>query len=190
MTSWKENVILVDANHLDNVCLQLIVLFERNINRQLQKADLCHWIDCIALDGGMRHGENSTQVIFIHSKDKKEFTNFTPGNFAEQLNAIAFKDSISEFEMSSYPVEDIVSKADFFEQSLETILSTENVKRVMVIADLDEYGPNIKKAALKAEDKEVTLFSMTPTEERGYRQEILGYSIISALGITSEELRG
>jgi hypothetical protein len=58
----------------------------------------------------------------------------------------------------------------------------------MVVASMDEYGDQVKKQAQKAEGKDVVLFSMSPTEERGFKQENLGYSLISALGVKSEEL--
>lgn len=188
MADWKENIILVDADHLDIVTFNLIVNFERMIGRRIPQADLCHWLDCIALDGGLSHGENKLQAIFVHSKEKKAFNNLTPSDFASQLNGVAFKDALGEFEMASYAVEEIVSKSDFFVQSLETVLEAEGVKRIMVVAALDEYGDEVKKACLKAQDKEVTLFTMEPTAERGFRQEILGYSLMSALGIRSDEL--
>lgn len=188
MSNWKENVILVDADHLDATTFNLTIYFERAINRRIPKADLCHWLDCVALDGGIRQGDNPIQVVFIYSKTKSQLDCFNPSEFASQLNAQAFKDELGEFELASFPVEEVVSKADFFEQSLEAILTSEQVKRVMVVADLDEYGAQVKMQAQKAEAKEVTIFSMSPTEERGFKQENLGYSLISALGIKSEEL--
>ena len=59
-TTWKENVILVDADYIDRVTFDLIVNFERMIGRQIPKADMAKWIDCIALDGGMREGKHET----------------------------------------------------------------------------------------------------------------------------------
>jgi hypothetical protein len=48
----------------------------------------------------------------------------------------------------------------------------------------------VRQTALKAEGKEVVLFTMQPTQERGYMQELLGYSLMSALGIRGDELQG
>mgnify|MGYP000490274815 FL=1 len=52
--SWSENVILVDGDYADKVAFNLIVNFERMIGRRIPKADTARWIDCIALDGGLR----------------------------------------------------------------------------------------------------------------------------------------
>ena len=58
----SENVILVDADYVDKVAFNLIVNFERMIGRRIPQADMAKWIDCIALDGGIREGEQETQV--------------------------------------------------------------------------------------------------------------------------------
>lgn len=59
---WAPAVILVDADYLDRVAFDLTVNFERMIGRRIPEADLCHWVDCIALDGGLRPGNNQIQV--------------------------------------------------------------------------------------------------------------------------------
>jgi hypothetical protein len=38
------------------------------------------------------------------------------------------------------------------------------------------------------ENKRVTIFTMQPVQGGNFRQEILGYSLMSALGISSTEL--
>ena len=53
-TRWSENVILVDADYVDKVTFNLIVNFERMLGRRIPQADLARWIDCVALDGGLR----------------------------------------------------------------------------------------------------------------------------------------
>ena len=190
MSEWKETVVLIDADHLDSVCFNLIVNFERMLGRRIPQADLCHWLDCIALDGGIRAGENEVQVIFLHSKSKEKMTNMTPSVFEKDLNGKAFKDHLAEFTLASYPVEDVVTMADFYMQSFDAMLEAKDVKRILLVPALDEYGDRVRQTALKAEGKEVVLFTMQPTQERGYLQELLGYSLMSALGIRGEELQG
>ena len=67
-TKWSENVILVDADYVDAVAFNLIVNFERMLNRPIPKADLAQWLVCAALDGGVGEGKNDIQVVFIHGK--------------------------------------------------------------------------------------------------------------------------
>ena len=60
---WSENVILADADYIDKVAFNLIVNFERMLGRRIPQADIARWIDCVALDGGIREGEHETQVL-------------------------------------------------------------------------------------------------------------------------------
>ena len=90
---WSENVILVDADYVDKVVFDLTVNFERMIGRQIPKADMAQWLECVALDGGLRpqpSGTNhqvSIQVVLLHKQQQME--NFVPGSFAE-LDGKAF----------------------------------------------------------------------------------------------------
>ena len=115
---WSENVIIADADFVDKVAFDLIVNFERMLMRRVPKADLARWIDCIALDGGIREGENEVQVVLIHNKENTELENFTPAHYKEELDGKAFKDHLGEFSINTYPVEELVSKADFIARNL------------------------------------------------------------------------
>lgn len=195
-TKWSRNVILVDGDYVDSVAFDLIVNFERMIGRRIPKADTARWIDCIALDGGMREerdADGETQVIFIHSKEHKQLDNFSPANYETELNARAFKDSLGEFVISSYPVEDVVKHDDFFLDVLKTVVNHKDVHRVMVV-------PNAEHALLwdalrhalrdiDDEEKRVTLFAMQPLDGGNFKQEILGYSLMNALGIRADEIK-
>lgn len=199
-TKWSHNVIVADGDYIDSVAFNLIVNFERMLARRIPKADMARWIDCIALDGGLREPEaangsepNETQVILIHSKDKAALDNFAPGNYELELNAKAFSDNLGEFIVSSYPVEDVVRHDDFFLDVVATVCNHKDVKRVMIV-------PNAEREGLYAElrhelrnvdeDKHVTVFAMQPMPGGNFRQEILGYSLMSALGIKGSELEG
>lgn len=189
-TKWSETVILVDADYLDRVAFDLIVNFERMIDRRIPAGDLCHWLDCIALDGGLRPGDNCIQAVFTHTKGKKGFDNMRPGQFATDLNGQAFRDNLGEFMLSSFPVEEVVSAHDFYVQALEALADAREVKRLLVVADMDAAGDRVRRIAADTEGKDITLFTMQPVAGRGFAQEILGYSLMSALGIRGEEIKG
>ena len=53
-TKWSENIILVDADYIDKVAFNLIVNFERMLGRRIPQADMARWLECVALDGGLR----------------------------------------------------------------------------------------------------------------------------------------
>ena len=187
---WSENVILVDADYVDKVAFNLIVNFERMLGRRIPQADITRWIDCVALDGGIREGEHETQVILLHSAKKSQLDNFNPGKF-EELSGKAFKDHLGEFLISAYPVEDIVGSEQHFCDMLQLVSSQKEVKRVIVIPDSEqEHIYNKVRATLKQvdEEKRITLLAMQPMANWNFRQEILGYSLLAALGISSDEI--
>ena len=188
---WSENVIIADADFVDKVAFDLIVNFERMLMRRVPKADLARWIDCIALDGGIREGENEVQVVLIHNKENTELENFTPAHYKEELDGKAFKDHLGEFSINTYPVEELVSKADFIAEAAQIACSQKEVKRVMVVPDDEETYAKVRHALKRIDDegKRITLFAMQPMEGGNFRQEILGYSLMSAIGINGEEIK-
>lgn len=190
--NWSENVIIVDADYVDRVAFDLIVNFERMIGRRIPKADLAKWIDCVALDGGLREGEHDTQVVLIHDKKQAALDNFMPANYDDELNGKAFKDHLGEFTVSSFPVEDITTASDFFLDTVAMVCAQKEVKRVMIVPDAENRAlyADLRHTLQRVDDeKRITVFAMQPMEGGNFRQEILGYSLMNALGIRAEELR-
>ena len=191
-TKWSENVMLVDADYVDKVAFNLIVNFERMLGRRIPKADLAKWVDCVALDGGIREGGYETLVVLAHQKDKVQLDNFAPGNYAAELDGKAFKDSLGEFVISAVAIEPIADSEDYLTEALRLVTAQKEVKRVMVIPNAeDPYIYNKVREALNRVDddeKRITVFAMEPKPGGNFRQEILGYSLMAALGITSDEI--
>ena len=165
-TKWSEHVILVDAEYVDKVAFDMIVNFERMLERRIPQADMAQWLECVALDGGLRpidrgeklevRGERNVQVVLIHEKNRQQMDNFLPGKFIDSLQIIA---------------------------------NAAEVKRLMVVGDSDHIYNKVREALRKADpDKHITVFTMQPMDSGNFRQEILGYSLMAALGIKSEEL--
>ena len=191
-TKWSENVMLVDADYVDKVAFNLIVNFERMLGRRIPKADLAKWVDCVALDGGLREGVHETLVVLAHQKDKAQLDNFAPGNYAAELDGKAFKDHLGEFIISAVAIEPIADSEDYLTEALRLVTAQKEVKRVMVIPNAeDPYIYNKVREALNRVDddeKRITVFAMEPKPGGNFRQEILGYSLMAALGITSDEI--
>lgn len=190
--NWSENVVIVDADYVDRVAFDLIVNFERMIGRRIHKADLAKWIDCVALDGGLREGEHDTQVVLIHDKKQAALDNFVPASYDDELNGKAFKDHLGEFTVSSFPVVDITTATDFFLDTVAMVCAQKEVKRVMIIPDAENRAlyADLRHTLQRVDDeKRITVFAMQPMEGGNFRQEILGYSLMNALGIRAEELK-
>lgn len=203
--NFLPNIILIDAQHLDHVAFDLIVNFERMLGRRIPQADLAHWLDCIALDGGITPGENAVQVIFLYEQDKTALQHFTPAHFEEDLNGKAFKDQMGEFTLASLPIEPIVSRDDLLVQSFESLLLDAQVERIMLIADLDGFTDESLRLTQRIKQlcatpptpehgdplpqKSITLFGMQPLAGHGFQSEILGYSLTSAMGVSGGEFQ-
>lgn len=202
-TKWSEIVILVDAEYVDKVAFDLIVNFERMLGRRIPQADMAQWLECIALDGGLRPTANSQkpsqrhtlrertatcQVVLIHDRNRQQMDNFQPGKFAD-LDGKAFSGQLGEFLISCVQVEEMVTKDDLYVDSLQIIANAAEVKRLMVVADSDRIYNKVREALRQADpDKHITVFAMQPMPNGNFRQEILGYSLMAALGIKSEEI--
>lgn len=197
-TKWSEIVILVDAAYVDKVAFDLIVNFERMLGRRIPQADTAQWLECIALDGGLRpidrgakqeaSGERTVQVVLLHDKKQQQLDNFLPGRFAD-LDGKAFSGQLGEFLISCVQVEEMVTKDDLYIDSLQIIANAAEVQRLMVVADSDRIYNKVREALRQADpDKHITVFTMQPMDSGNFRQEILGYSLMAALGIKSEEL--
>lgn len=190
----SENIILADADYIDYVAFQLSVQFERMLGRRIAKADLSQWAVDIALDGGLRADgkAHETQLVLVHEKQHPKLSNFTPSIFETELNDQAFNDkALGEFLVNAYAVGDVVSKDDYMLDTVSMVLGHDEVKRLMIIPN-GEQGTIYEElaAALRnaPEDKHITIFAMQPMAGGNFRQEILGYSLMNALGIKAGEI--
>ena len=192
---WSENVIVVDAEYIDRVAFNLIVNFERMLGRKIPAADMARWVDCLALDGGISPEGNSEEhvsVVLIHEKESKGFENFVPALYNE-LDGKAFKDHLGEFVFSAVPVEQLTTKDDLLLDVVQSAMESKEVKRLMVVPnseDGDCYDRLRQLLRRAGDDKRITLFAMEPMMGGNFRQEILGYSLMQALGIKAAELEG
>ena len=189
---WSKNVILVDADYVDKVAFDLIVNFERMLGRRIPQADMARWLECVALDGGLRPQpsdlslQTSIQVVFLHQKPTMD--NFLPGSFTE-LDGKAFESELGEFLISCVPIEQMTTMDDLFLESLQVISNAQEVERLMIVPNEDSIYNKVREALRHANpDLHATVFTMQPQQGGPVRQEILGYSLMAALGIKGEEV--
>ena len=174
---WAENVILADADYLDSLVFDVSVQLERMLERRLPKLDLARWADYVALDGGLRPGDNAVQLLLIHSKKKGILKNILPANLATEIDGQAFRDNLGEFSLSA------------FTQSVEALLTSERVKRLMLVGDMAAYGDDVAHVLREADGKQVTVFGLHTQSGLRCPQESLSYSLLAALGVSSDEVK-
>lgn len=190
---WSENIIIADADYADRVAFNLIVNFERMIGRRIPQADMAQWLVCLALDGGLRT-PSATQVVLLHARDHSSLENFTPSQFDTELNGQAFRDDqLGEFSIGAVTAEEqLVNRDDLFLDIVGTALQQPEVKRVMIVPNAEEgtLYDDLRETLRRhdTDDKRVTVFTMEPLQGGNFRQEMLGYSLMAALGIRGDEL--
>lgn len=192
---WSENIIIADGDYIDYVAFDLIVNFERMLNRKIPTANFSQWAVNIALDGKLKPGNNETQVVLLHDKEKAILENFTPSSYEADLNNKAFKDEFfGEFLVNSIVTgEENTSKEAVLSDLLQMLTTHEEVHRIMIIPNAEDtvtYN-EVKKILEKVDDdeKRITVFTMQPMVGGNFRQEILGYSLMNAMGIKAEEFK-
>jgi hypothetical protein len=114
--------------------------------------------------------------------------NFNPGTH-EGLDGKAFEGRLGEFLISCVKVEELTTMDDLFIDSMQVLSNAAEVKRLIVVPDAEHIYNKVREGLRHADDeKHVTVLAMQPMEGGNFRQEILGYSLMAALGIKSEEL--
>lgn len=209
---FKENVILVDADYLDSLAGDMRRNFSQFLGRQIPEADLAEWLVCAALDGGISEDEKvkqaweeiekketfdvqsaqEVQVVFVRSLSKTMLQHFVPANLLVGIDGQAFRDPfLGEFLISVVPEEKITGQDEpLFAESARYLQNCSDVKRLILVPNLQKYGSIILGDLEKAEEgASVVILSMQPEEGRGFRSEMLGYSLMHAFGIAPEELK-
>lgn len=190
----SENVIIVDADYIDDVAFNLTLNFERMLDRRIPAADFSQWIVNIALDGHMKPGNHETQVVVLHDKGKRQLDNYVPSSLGQELDKQAFKDeTLGEFIINTIATGGKVTEKDeVMLDFLKIVLSHKEVSRIMIVPNAEDGNIyNLLRNALRDvddEEKHVTLFAMQPMEGGNFKQQILGYSIMNAMGITADEI--
>lgn len=192
------NVLLIDAAYADGVTAALSGHFSKALDRSLPKADLAQWLVCLSLDAEMEGGD--VQCIFIHDREQKVLDMFAPRNFSQEIDGKAFsEEGLGEFSLACCPVERVTTLTDLCVESLEALLDDKNVKRIAVVYDFDGTTAESRtltkritrlcaKHAETEKPKDLTLFTMNPLEDCTTPQQVLGFSILAAMGVRSEEL--
>lgn len=194
---WTENIIIADADYVDSVAFNLTVNFERMIGRRIPPADMARWVECIALDGGMRPFDETqvpptTQVVLVHGMGKKGMENFVPGNYSDELHGKAFTGNLGEFMFTCVNPEGFTTTEALLQDTLQLALQAEDVKRIMVVPneqDIDGVRRIFRQTTDDDTPKRVTVFTMQPTASGHFSQELLGYSLMAALGVKGSELK-
>lgn len=194
---FEENVILMDAAYIDKVTGNLIAHFSKIIDRTLPNADLSLFLEAVSLDAGIRPEEDKEvadriiQVIIVYDRESKKLINIMPQDVEKSLNNVAFKSKLGEFTLNAFNPQDMADKEKLFIETLKLLVDSKEVKHLMVVGDEQRYVEEVYKLLEDNKQKErVTVFGMNPPkQEQNVNWEMLGFAVLRALGIKSEELQ-
>ena len=185
-----EKVILIDAAYINKVTKDLSQHFGQVIGRELPKADLPIFLECVAMDAAIQPGDNVLQVLFVYDKNESKMDAFNPGDLKKELNDVAFKSQLGEFQLNTFEPSDMADKEAFFLESVRLIADAKEVKHLVVVPSESEYGDKLPEIFEKVDGKEsIHVLGMNPPAPSDkYQWEMLGYAVLQALGIRSDEI--
>ena len=187
---FAEKVILIDAAYINKVTKDLSQHFGQVIGRELPKADLPIFLECVAMDAAIQPGDNVLQVLFVYDKNESKMDAFNPGDLKKELNDVAFKSQLGEFQLNTFEPSDMADKEAFFLESVRLIADAKEVKHLVVVPSESEYGDKLPEIFDKVDGKEsIHVLGMNPPAlSDKYQWEMLGYAVLQALGIRSDEI--
>ena len=187
---FAEKVILIDADYINKVTKDLSLHFGQLIGRELPKADLPIFLECVAMDAAIQPGKNVLQVLFVYDKNQTKIDAFNPSDLKKELNDVAFKSQLGEFQLNTFEPSDMADKEAFFLESVRLVADAKEVKHLVVVPDEMEYGDKLPEIFDKVDGKEsIHVLGMNPLASSDkYHWEMMGYAVLQALGIRSDEI--
>ena len=187
---FAEKVILIDAAYINKVTNDLSKHFGQVIGRELPKADLPIFLECVAMDAAIQPGDHTLQVLFVYDKSQSKMDAFNPGDLKKELNDVAFKSQLGEFQLNAFEPSDMADRGAFFLEAVKLVADAKEVKHLVVVPSETEYGDKLPEIFNKVDGKEsIYVLGMNPLESSDkFSWEMLGYAVLQALGIRSDEI--
>ena len=108
----------------------------------------------------------------------------------KELNDVAFKSQLGEFQLNTFEPSDMADRESFFLEAVKLVADAKEVKHLVVVPSEMEYGDKLPEIFEKVDGKEsIHVLGMNPpVPSDKYRWEMLGYAVLQALGVRSDEL--
>ena len=187
---FAEKVILIDASYINKVAGDLSRHFSQMIGRELPKADLPVFLECVAMDAAIQPGENVLQVLLVYDKELTKMDAFNPSDLKKELNDVAFKSQLGEFQLNTFEPSGMADREAFFLEAVKLVADAKEVKHLVIVPSETEYGDKLPEILEKVDGKEsIHVLGMNPlVPSKAYRWEMMGYAVLQALGVRSDEI--
>ncbi|EGF58709.1 DUF6621 family protein [Bacteroides fluxus] len=192
---FPANVILIDVAFLNETVCSAKNFLENKLGRKLPDIDLPAWLSYLALDAGLREGENEVEVLLVHTQAGHVLRCCEPSD-VDKLNHQACRTPLGEFAFSSVTSSGFVSTEELFLDLMNLALDSADVKCLMLLPFHQVYGSRVEeklagffKDKSEEEKGKAVYFTLEePMEPVHCRWEPVIYSLAHVLGIKSDEL--
>lgn len=192
---FSENVILIDVDFINEVACHAKKFLSEKVGRELPEIDLLAWLSYIALDAGLREGDNEIQVLLLRDKNVHDLKCCEPSDL-DSLDGMACRTPLGEFSFSCVTPAGIAYCEELFLDLMNLLLDSADVKRLMLVPFHSLYGHWVEEGLRKyfngKSEEELGKAFYFITEELlqpvPCRSDSIAYSLTQALGVKSDEL--
>ena len=194
---FKETVLLVDANYLDNVQGGFKAFLRDKVGHDLPAADLATWIidmvmgvlwDATEQAEKTDFSQQETQVVFVCEKNETELRHFLPARLREEVDGMAFsEEQFGEFLMSVVEDEHLVEGEPLLVESAEMLLTSQHVKHLIVVPDPEKGLESLRRLQQENTNCHMEIITMEPDPSHG-GISLLGYALLHSLGLSPDQL--
>ena len=180
-----KRAILVDTKALSEVAFDIIVNFERMLNRRIPDVDIKKWLYAAACDGKFAVSPDEVHAVFLKEKSAVAFRNL------DFKDIVVGHDAKFEYENFNFCVDfaEYEGSADHaFMDTLENILSTHSEPEDIVCVpggDICQYTARVLSGQRRLR---ATVLSMDALRCGGLGHDYLSCSLSYALGVNDNEI--
>ncbi len=189
-----ENVVLIDVISLNETITNVKNFFEENLKRKLDDINLDFWMAYLALDSGIREGDNRIQVLLIYD-DKVDKLEHCMAPDLKELGGMGCKNPFGEFVFSAISSEGFATRENLYLDLLQITLNSADVKRLILAPSNEEYGDKVhdllQQSLADSEEKSkqiIRFYVEKPDQTVAYKCDTLLFSLMHAFGVRNEEL--
>lgn len=193
---FSKNVILVDVSFLDETVSDIKSFLGERLGRTLPDVDLPAWLSYLALDAGLREGDNEIQVLLVHGGEVSALPHCRPADLKE-LDGVACRTPLGEFAFSRVSSAGMAASSDLFIDLMHLALDSADVECLALVPFHRLYAGKVEEELRKCLGKQekqkeagrVVYFMMAaPQVPIPCVTDSVLYSLSHALGIKPEEL--
>lgn len=192
---FSPNVLLMDVSFVNEIAARSRDVLGERLGRTLPEIDLPAWLSYLALDAGLREGENEIQVLLIHDESTRRLAACQPFDL-ESLNGMACRTPPGEFLFSCVTPADIATREELFLDLMTLAQDSADVRCLMLLPFHPEYGRKMEEELTKLlkdksgdECKKAIYFTLAqPGEALPCRTDFVTFSLLKTFGVGADEL--